>query len=828
MFEQNWYLKSESNNIEMSAINQNIFTIYSTTLIMKSKLILLYGFIFLSSFLFSQTGIISGKVTDAATNEPLPYAVIFLQGTTKGANTDLEGKYSINGLEAGLYNVQVSLSGYKKGTAFEVQVSNVKPVELNFSLEAASITKDTVTIKASPFPKPAESPVSLRTIGSAEIERTPGGNRDISKTIQSLPGVASPPSFRNDIIIRGGAPNENRFFLDGIEIPNINHFATQGSSGGPVGLLNVNFIREVDFYSGAFPATRGNSLSSVFDFKMKDGNSKKLVTTFTLGSSDIGLTFDGPLGKNSSFILSARRSYLQFLFKALQLPFLPTYNDFQFKTKTQIGTKGELSFIGLGAVDQFVLNLEENETDFQKYILDALPVSNQWNYMNGVTYRHFTETGSLFFVLSRNMLNNTATKYFRNDNSTETNLLLKYKSQESENKFRFEHTIYQENWKFSYGAGTELVRFTTETFQKISTSYGLVTLDFNSKLVFLKYAVFAQASRRLMNDKLSLSLGLRTDFNSYSSTMANPLEQLSPRFSASYRMAEKWNINFNVGRYYQLPAYTVLGYRDSLDQLKNKQNEVTYIACNHLVAGIEYAPWENARITVEGFYKAYSNYPFILSDSISLANLGADFGVIGNTEVKSISKGRSYGLEFLVQQKLYKGFYGIMAYTFVRSEFTVRDGSYKPSAWDNRHIVTLTSGKKFKKGWEMGVRWRFQGGAPYTPYDLNRSTLISVWDIAGTGLPDYSKLNTSRLQPSHQLDVRVDKKWFRPKYSLNLYLDIQNIYNYKQTLQPVMVLDRDANGNPVVNPNDPSRYQVKYLENTNGILQPTIGIILEF
>ena len=202
---------------------------------------------------------------------------------------------------------------------YEVQVSTAKPTILNIPLTETSSELKEFEIVANPFVKKEESPISMRTINSAEIYRNPGGNRDISKVIQILPGVASSASFRNDIIVRGGAPSENRFFLDGIEVPNINHFATQGSSGGPVGMLNVNFIQEVDFYAGAFPTNRGNALSSVMDFKQIEGNDEKLTGSFMLGSSDVGLTLNGPMGKKSSFIFSARRSYLQFLFKALKL-----------------------------------------------------------------------------------------------------------------------------------------------------------------------------------------------------------------------------------------------------------------------------------------------------------------------------------------------------------------------------------------------------------------------------------------------------------------------------------------------------------------------------
>jgi hypothetical protein len=235
---------------------------------MKSKshyIILLI--LLLSGNLFAQTGIIKGRVFNSINNESIPFANIVIDSTLQGTTSDMDGNYRIENLKPGSYNVLASFVGFKKAIYYEIRVNSTKPTILDISLIEESSELSEIEIKAAPFIKKEESPVSLRSISATEIYRNPGGNRDISKVIQILPGVASTVSFRNDIIIRGGAPNENRFYLDGIEVPNINHFATQGSSGGPVGMINVNFIREVDFYSGAFPANRGNALSSVIEFK---------------------------------------------------------------------------------------------------------------------------------------------------------------------------------------------------------------------------------------------------------------------------------------------------------------------------------------------------------------------------------------------------------------------------------------------------------------------------------------------------------------------------------------------------------------------------------
>ena len=794
-------------------------------------------FLFLSlptSLIFAQNAKVSGKVFNASNNEPVFFAKVVLVEGGKGATTDDRGLFVIEGLKPGIYSFKASAPGFTDVVLNEITVTNVRTEELLFALEPIVVEQKEVLVKAKPFVRRSESPVSLRTLNATEIERQPGAGRDVSKVLQALPGVAVRATFRNDIIIRGGAPGENKFYLDGIEVPNINHFATQGSSGGPVGLLNVNFIREVDFYSGAFPANRANGLSSVIAFKQKDGNKEGLITNFALGSSDIALTFDGPIGKKVDFIFSARRSYLQLLFAALKLPFLPTYNDAQFKINYAINDKNKISFIGLGALDDFMLNTKVNDdvTDPEtiernQFILGNIATQDQWNYTFGVNWTHFSKRSIQNVVVSRNMLKNIATRYEDNIEVPE-NRIFDYSSFEAENKIRFEHQVNRNGWKWMIGAGYEYARYFNSTYNRTAIQGQLVTIDFSSNLYLSKGAVFSQLSKGFFSERLMTSVGIRTDVSNYSNAMMNPLDQLSPMLSLSYRMTENFYINANVGRFHQLPAYTILGYRDASNELANKNNEVKYIRADHYVAGLEYLTDWNARFTVEGFYKEYSRYPFSLNDSISLANVGTDFGVVGNEPVTSTSDGRSYGAEFLYQQKMLKGFYGIVAYTYVTSEFEGKNGGYIPSSWDSKHIVSLTGGKRFNNGWEIGVRWLYSGGSPYTPYDIATSSLKEVWDVNGRGLLDYNQLNSAREANFHQLNVRVDKKIFLDRFSLNFYLDVQNAYGYKTKVAPLLLVVRDENGVPVTDPNDPSRYQTKLVENPSGIVQPTLGIIIEF
>ena len=798
------------------------------------KLLLSFIILCTSSLSFAQISNVVGRVSSSQSNESIEMASVTIVELQKIVFTDKNGVFSFENIVPGLYTFKAKAAGFEEQVMNEISVTYTRKVELNFTLEPLFKEQKEVKVKASAFKKNPESPVSLRTLNAAEIERLPGAGRDVSKVLQALPGVALRPTFRNDIIIRGGSPGENKFYLDGIEVPNINHFATQGSSGGPVGLLNVNFIREVDFYSGAFPANRAIGLSSVISFNQKDGNKEKLVTNFALGSSDAALTFDGPLGKKADFIFSIRRSYLQFLFSALKLPFLPTYNDSQFKVNIRPNDKNKISIIGLGAFDDFALNTSVNDgitdttqLEYNNFILGNIPTQKQWNYTIGMNWQHYSKNSIQTIVASRNMLNNSSVRYFNNIEEP-INRILDYRSFEAENKFRFEHQFTKNGYKFNLGVGYEYARYFSSNYNKIAIQGNVITIDNQSNLYISKAAAFGQVSKAYLDGRMNLSLGIRTDINSYSSSMSNPLNQLSPMFSASYKLTPSWTINANVARYNQLPAYTILGFRNATGDLVNKQNELKYITADHFVLGTAYLTEFNARFSVEGFYKKYMNYPFSINDSISLANLGTDFGIVGNEAVRSVSTGRAYGTEFLYQQKMVKGFYGVVAYTFVTSEILTANNTYAASSWDSKNIVSLTGGKRFKNGWEIGVRWLYSGGSPYTPIDVETSSLKAVWDVNGRGLLDYSKLNTEREGNFHQLNIRVDKKYYLKKWTLNFYLDIQNAYAAKTNVAPILLVEKDAAGNPITDPNDPTRYKTKFIENTSGILQPSLGIIIEF
>ena len=776
--------------------------------------------------LFAQQAILKGRVIDATNNEPLPFVNIVVSGSTLGTTSDLDGNFQLVGLSPGFVRLQASFIGYATVLSAQIEVknSNVSFVEIKMESQDTQIAE--VTVRASPYRKTEESPVSLKTIGIAEIEKSPGANRDISKVIQSFAGVLSTPSFRNDIIIRGGGPSESRFYLDGVEVPNINHFATQGASGGPVGILNADFLRDVNYYSGAFPADRGNALSGVFEFSQVDGNADKLRFRGTLGASELSATFDGPMGEKTSYIVSVRRSYLSFLFGILELPFLPTFNDTQFKIKTKIDAKNELTFVGLGAIDDFELNTGiENPDDAQKYILSQIPVNKQWSYTVGGIYKHFRENSFQTLVVSRSQLDNSIVKYLDNDESSPENKILDYSSQEIENKIRLEDNIRLSGYKLNIGGNLDFAKYLNTTIQQRYYNDQIVNVDYISEFNLVKYGLFGQISHEYLSNRLTLSAGFRMDANSYSSSMNNPFKQFSPRFSAAYRLTEKWSLNMNTGKYFQLPTYTSLGYKQN-DVFVNKDNDLKYISVDHYIAGVEFKPANNIQLSTEGFLKNYSRYPFSVLDQISLANKGADFGTVGDEEVTSTSNGRAYGAEFQARISSTKGYNMNLSYTLVRSEFEDASNTYIASSWDSKSILSVTGSAALKRGWQVGGRFRFVGGVPYTPFDKDRSSLIEAWDLRGGPYLNYTKINSLRFSSFNQLDVRVDKAYYLKKLTLKFYLDIQNLLNFKAPVQDFLVREEDGNGNYLTTENN-TRYVLRSVPNSEGTILPTIGIQIE-
>jgi hypothetical protein len=794
------------------------------------KQLLLTTFTLLMAFsVIAQKGTIKGRIYNAKTNEPLEFANIVINGTMVGSTSDLDGNYIFTGIDPGFVQLVVSMIGFETTLSPEIQVQGNQTVFIDIPVNESTAILTEVVVRRNINAKRIESPISVISIGVQEIEKSAGVNRDVSKLIQTLPGVGVTDPNRNDLIVRGGGPSENVFYLDGIEIPVINHFTTQGSSGGTIGIINPDFVQDISFYTGAFPANRSNALSSVMEIRQREGNRERLQAKMSVGASDAALTLDGPIGERSNFILSARQSYLQFLFDLIGLPFLPTYNDFQLKYKFDFDRKNQLTILGIGAIDDMVLNLGiKNPTESQTYLLSYLPIYKQWNYTVGAVYRHFADNHFDTWVLSRNMLRNSNFKYLDNIETNER--IQDYLSDEIENKFRFEQNYPSGAVKFSWGLGAMHSRYTNDTYRKIFLGNTVKTLEYDSKFDLFSYQAFAQVSDDFIDQRLKLSLGVNFVGNNYNKNMRNPLNQFSPRVSASYELNDNWILNGNIGRYAMRPAYTTLGYRDiDTKELVNKNENLRYTISNQLIGGVEYQQENRIRLTVEGFYKQYKNYPLSVSEGLSIASKGTNYGQVGDEEIISTGKGRAYGIEFLLKIMQWKNLNVTSTYTLFRSEFTDINGKYISSSWDTRQLLNLIASYKLPKDWNIAGRWRFLGGAPYTPIDEDLSSLKSAFDITNQAYLDFGRFNELRLKPSHQLDLRIDKEFYFKRWVLNLYTDVQNVYNFQSESAPAYTTKKDETENPIIfNDNGVERYELRMIEMLGGNILPTLGIIVKF
>lgn len=762
---------------------------------------------------------IKGTVINKTTREPLEFVNVLVVGLNIGASTDINGNFTINQVPPGIYQLRASALGYKTVFTEEYRVNHITP-HVNIEMEEESTAIAEVTVTASPFRRVAESPVSLRVIGLQEIEKAPGANRDISRVVQNYPGVAfSPIGYRNDLIVRGGGPSENRFYLDGVEIPNINHFSTQGASGGPVGLIDADLIRNVKFYSGAFPANRGNALSSVLDFSLRDGSMDRNSLKATLGASEVSLSSNGHIGNKTSYLVSVRQSYLQMLFKVLGLPFLPAYTDASFKLKTRFNDSNELTFIGLGGLDRMKLNMDI-DGESAEYILSYLPKIEQETFTLGGVYKHYAGNHVQSVTLSHSYLNNRNIKYKNNDESDSDNLILKLGSVEQETKLKMENTSSWDVWKVNAGVELNYTNYTNNTFQQVYTD-ALKEFNYATDLNMLRWGIYASADYSAPDESFTASLGLRTDGNNYSDRMKELWRQLSPRISVSYRLVDHLFLSGHMGLYYQLPAYTALGYKNNEGVYVNKG--LDYTSVNQESLGLTWNPNETMELSVEGFYKKYNNMPLSVADNIPLSCKGNDYGVVGNELLVSDAEGRSYGVEMMFKWLLAKKLNLSSSLTIFKSEFkAAADGGYLPSAWDNRFILNVSGTYNLPKQWSVGMRVCCIGGSPYTPYDEEKSSLVDAWNVQGKAYYDYSRYNMERLPAFGQLDVRVDKTFYLKKCMLGFYLDIQNITGSKLK-QPDALMSTGQ-----VDPDRPDHYIMKRIKMESGTLLPTIGITFEY
>lgn len=737
-------------------------------------------------------GTITGQVVNAVTKEPIPFANVVVLDTDFGAATGEEGKFTIDNLKPGSYRLRASAVGYIPISKTDIVVTNNKPASVMFELVETSVELDQITVQADYFYREPTDINSVRTFGYEEIRRSPGGFEDVIRALSILPGVAQADGGRNDLIVRGGAPSENLYLVDGIDVPNINHFGTQGATGGPLSYINLDFVQETSFSTGAFPVLYGDKLSSVLRIDLREGREDRIGGKATVSATQFGLNLEGPLWEDANFLFSARRSYLDFIFKAADFGFVPEYYDYITKLNYDLDPKNELSFLLIGAIDNVRYF---NETADQRYDNSRVLGSDQMQYVTGLSWRHLFDNG--FYKIS---LGRVFVDYDTQQRDSLLNPIFTNISKEKENKVRAE-VVYRFTKAAELTFGGDFKLINTEYDVKLPsfrTTFGeILPIDsLKDSRDFIKYSLFANWTHIYLDGAFSLNLGGRLD---YFDGINNPY-YLMPRFAASYHLTPLTSINFSTGIYRQSPSYIWL--------IADEQNkDLDMIRVDQYVAGIDHRLQADMQVKLEAYYKDYSDYPAsTVRPYLVLANTGAGFSGAGNNfasfglePLLPQGNGFSRGIEFSIQKKLSDiPYYGVLSFTLNESRYTALDGVERIGSYDQTILFTLSGGYRFNDNLEASVRFRYATGKPYTPYNSD-------------GTQNVADYNSERLPDLHSLDIRVDRKWFFESTTLIVYLDIQNIYNREN----------------VSNARWDEREQKIDLSSSIGIL-PSIGVSLEF
>ncbi len=718
---------------------------------------IIFGLFFISLVINAQsTGTIIGKVVEKISRQPIPGVNVLLVDTQIGAATDIEGRFEINNVPIGNYQVRISAIGYTTSVRSDVVVNSARPTQLTIELVETVLELEGVTVTSGFFDSEPTEVISLKKFSYEEIRRAPGGFEDVVRALSVLPGVGQQSAGRNDLVVRGGAPSENLYLVDGFIFPTINHFGNQGATGGPLSFINLDYVEETSFSTGGFSAIYGDKLSSVLKIDLREGRSDRIGGKATISASQFGLNLEGPVEDKSNFIFSIRRSYLDFIFNAAGFNFVPEYYDLLGKYNYNIDNSNRISFLFVGALDRVKFNNNDEDDIFDNARILG---SDQNQYVTGISYDHLFRNGILTFSAGRSYI-----KFDSFQNDTLLNPIFINNSIEAENELKGS-LIYKlsSNAEINVGASVKFIDFQTDVLfpNNFITTLGDTLLQNNltADKNFTKYGAYLQYSNLFFN-KLRFNLGGRVDyFDAIDKSF-----YLSPRFSASYNFNNLTRLNFSTGVYHQFPSYIWLAAGN---------NNLEAIKVNQYILGVSQRLTENLQVKLEGFYKDYKNYPAsTLRPYLVLANTGAGYGgaeenfeSFGFEPLVSDGSGNAKGIELSVQKRSTgQGIYGLISATYAQTEFTGLDGVKRPSAFEQEWIFNLSGGYIFDHQWEVSFKFRYASGRPVTPYNSN-------------GTQSLSNYLTDNLPPLHTLDLRVDKRWDLGGLSLITYLDIQNIYN---------------------------------------------------
>ncbi len=708
-------------------------------------------------------GSIEGTLVDADNRMPLAGGNVLIPGTTMGAATDPDGHFRIPDVPVGHYNLKFSYIGYESRMKTDIIVKSNRTTLVTAELKMAALEMDEVTVSAGYFSQSKDQPVSLVNFSNEEIRRAPGSAGDVSRIIYGLPSIAKVNDQTNNLVVRGGSPMENTFFVDHIEIPNINHFPMLAVSGGPLGLLNVDFIQDVNFYAGGFPVVYGDKLSSVMDITFREGSRRDFDAQLDLNFSGFGAVAEGPLFKGKgSFLMSARKSYLDMLVKTIDVgsSVAPRYGDFQWKLVYDFNPSHELSFIGIWGDDH---NAPDRETALENDMLyygrqdiQERTTGLNWRAIWGKKGYSNTAVSVTQMLFDEDWIE-TGTNEPMVQNKTEEFVYkirnVNHYKPDQKNAFDFgvEAKIFDMQYDNIYSVGTDALGspldpvITADNFQTVMAGG------------FMNYSLHPFK-------KLKTSVGSRADYSFYNHNM-----MLSPRVALTYQLNERTLLNMSTGLYHQTLPPVILAANENFKNLKDPR-------AIHYLFGIERLLTADTKLGLEVYFK---DYDFLPLDPQQPSMFFVDAMYYHNSYFMhhgclfDRGKADTRGIEVMVQKKLAENFYGLASVSVFRARYQGYDGIWRDRIYDNRYIFSFEGGYKPGSKWEFSARWIFAGGPPFTPFDVAASKKHH------RAVLDEDRVNKSRYPDYHSLNIRFDRRFHFSRTNLIFYLSVWNAYNQK-------------------------------------------------
>ncbi|MEL7119854.1 MAG: TonB-dependent receptor [Bacteroidota bacterium] len=767
---------------------------------MKRTITTLIVFCFFTQVAYLQTQVVKGIIIDQQSEIPLIGATVALVGNENvGTTTDVDGYFRLENVPVGRQSIVIRYLGYDTRTLPNILVTAGKEVQLNIGLEESIESLQEVVVKANTNESKANAQnematISARTFSLEEVNRFSGGRSDVARLAGNFAGVANADDSRNDIVIRGNSPTGVLWRLEGIPIPNPNHFSTLGTTGGPVSALNPNVLRNSDFLTGAFPAEYGNALAGVFDLNFRTGNRDKFEFTGQLGAiSGLEMMLEGPLNKKNggSYLVAGRYSFVA-LASELGLPTgtnaNPDYRDLAFKLDFGNGKSGRFTLFGMGGTSDIDFLREDVDEDdlFAAEDEDAFAVSGfgvvglKHNLLiNNTTYWRTVVS----FATSSNQFDQD--RYFNLDQEDEFKLRL-FTTDNTVNRVSLNSFV---NKKFNAKLTARTGILVENEFYDIEArdrenrpdidddgTPDFVTIySFNESATI--WQPYSQIQYRL-NSKWTLNAGLHAQYLSLNETFA-----LEPRVAINWALSPQSKLSLGYGLHHQTQALPILLLEEEVSPgvFQRTNENLGFSRSNHFVLGYDLNLGGDWRAKAEVYYQSLDNIP-VESDpsSFSILNIGADFG-FPDDRVGLVNEGTgsNYGFELTLEKFFSRGYYTLITASIFDSQYEGSDGVERNTAFNNQYVLNILGGKEFQVGKSkqnaitIDTKLTFAGGRYYTPVNLEASREI------GQEVLFEDLAFSERYSPYTRWDLKFGfrKNSTKAKVSQTFFIDLQNVLN---------------------------------------------------